>query len=470
MGKFRCVVKSPLSRSFGIFRARQALAGLLLLLGSVATSEAALPLAVDGQPLPSLAPMLDRATPAVANIATRGPVRAPQSALFNDPFFRRFFNVPEKRRENQSLGSGVIVDAERGLLLTNHHVVKGAAEITVTLRDGRQFEAELVGSDPESDVAVLRVQATGLVAIPIANSSAARVGDFVVAIGNPFGLGQTVTSGIVSALGRRGLGLEGYEDFIQTDASINVGNSGGALVNLRGELLGINTAILAPGGGSVGIGFAIPSNMAVSIMRDLVQHGRVRRGLLGIAAQDLTPQLAEAFGLTRRQGAVIVRVKEDSPAARAGLQPGDVVTAVNGRTVKNASDLGNAIGLARVGESVRLDIVREGQRLELTAELVDRAAPSVGGEQLHPRLAGVTLGEVVVRSRNGEHRGGVQVTEVEPGSPGWRIGLRPGDYISAANRRPIATVEELALTIEAARGRLMLAVQRGDSGLFVLVE
>jgi serine protease Do/serine protease DegQ len=278
-------------------RAINALLGACLM-SLVLQTEGALPSSVDGQPLPTLAPMLERATPAVVNIATVGHVEVRQNPLLSDPFFRHFFDIPDRprRRQTQSLGSGVIVDAEHGYVLTNHHVIARADKITVTLRDGRHLNATLIGADPESDVAVIQVPAERLTALPLADSDRLRVGDFVVAIGNPFGLGQTVTSGIVSALGRTGLGIKGYEDFIQTDASINPGNSGGALVNLHGELVGINTAIIAPGGGNVGIGFAIPTSMASQIMQQLIEHGEVSRGQLGITAQDLTPELAQAFG------------------------------------------------------------------------------------------------------------------------------------------------------------------------------
>jgi serine protease Do/serine protease DegQ len=303
-------------------RARRLLT-LALLLASPVT-EAALPAEVDGQPLPTLAPMLERVTPAVVNIATRGRVQVRENPLLSDPFFRRFFDLPTPRRERrtQSLGSGVIIDAAEGYVVTNHHVIAKAQEISVTLRDGRALPATLVGADPEADIAVIQVTADDLGELPLADSDALRVGDFVVAIGNPFGLGQTVTSGIVSALGRSGLGIEGYEDFIQTDASINPGNSGGALVNLRGELVGINTAILAPSGGNVGIGFAIPASMVRELVAQLVEHGEVRRGQLGIVLQDLTPQLAEAFGIANGGGAVVSQVLDGSPAERAGLQPG----------------------------------------------------------------------------------------------------------------------------------------------------
>lgn len=325
---------------------------------------------VTAQSLPTLAPMLERTTPAVVNIATEGVVALRPNPLFNDPFFRRFFDLPDRPQERRTVssGSGVVVDASKGYIVTNHHVIDQADTITVTLNDGRQFAADIVGSDPDSDVAVIKIAASGLSDLKLANSDQLRVGDFVVAIGNPFGLGQTVTSGIVSALGRSGLG-EGYEDFIQTDASINPGNSGGALVNLNGELIGINTAILAPGGGSVGINFAIPANMVESLMEQIVRYGQVRRGQLGVLVQDLTPELAQAFGLRPNQGALISRIIAGSAAARAGLKEGDIVTAVNQRAIHNSSTLRNAIGLLESGARVQLDILRGGNPMTLNAQL-----------------------------------------------------------------------------------------------------
>jgi serine protease Do/serine protease DegQ len=322
----------------------------------------ALPMTAD-QPLPSLAPMLEAVTPAVVNISTEGRIVMRRNPLLNDPFFRRFFDIPEQPRERrtQNLGSGVIVDAEQGYVITNHHVIKRADTITVTLRDGRQLKANVIGSDPETDVAVVRIAARNLTPLSLADSGQLRVGDYVVAIGNPFGLGQTVTSGIVSALGRNTLGIHGYEDFIQTDASINPGNSGGALVNLRGELVGINTAIFAPTGGNVGIGFAIPSNMVKQLMEQLVEYGEVRRGRLGVSVQDLTPALARAFGIQNDRGAVIAQISPNSAAQRAGLQTGDVVLAVDGKAIRNANQLRNAIGLLTVGEQVTLTILRDGK-------------------------------------------------------------------------------------------------------------
>lgn len=311
---------------------------------------------------PSLAPMLERIVPGVVNISTTSRVRVEVNPLFNDPFFRRFFGGSPMPREQQrqSLGSGVIIDAARGYILTNHHVVANADQVTVTLMDERQFAAKLVGSDADTDIAVIKITPDRLVAVPLGDSEALRVGDFVVAIGNPFGLGQTVTSGIVSALGRSGLGIEGYENFIQTDASVNPGNSGGALVDLDGRLVGINTAIVGPNGGNVGISFAIPSNMARDIMEQLIGSGKVRRGQLGVSVQDLTPELAKSFGLKRTAGAVIAQVSPGSPAAAAGLQAGDVVVAVNGKSVANASSLRSAIGLTAPGQEIDLEIIRNG--------------------------------------------------------------------------------------------------------------
>ena len=309
----------------------------------------------------TVAPLVRAVTPGVVNIATRV-VETVDNPLLQDPQFRQLFGIPDEavRRETQAAGSGVIVDAEHGYVLTNNHVIEKATRIEVTTKDNRRFAAELVGRDPDTDIAVLRIKPDRLTAVPLGNSDQLEVGDFVLAIGNPFGLGQTVTSGIVSALGRTGLGIEGYEDFIQTDASINPGNSGGALVTLDGRLIGINTAILSPKGGNVGIGFAVPINMVRQVMEQIVAHGEVRRGRIGIAVQDLTADLAEALGSWRGEGAVIGGVEPNSPAARAGLAKGDIVTAVNRIPVKSASQLRNAIGLTPVGQEVELAYERKG--------------------------------------------------------------------------------------------------------------
>jgi Do/DeqQ family serine protease len=315
----------------------------------------------DGQ-VPTLAPLLKEVTPAVVNIATKGHENV--NPLYNDPLFRRFYKVPEgaEQRETQAAGSGVIIDAKAGYVVTNNHVIEHADEIVVTLKDNRQLKAKLVGADPDTDVAVLKVEAKNLTALEIGDSDKLEVGDFVVAIGNPFGLGQTVTSGIVSALGRTGLGIESYENFIQTDASINPGNSGGALINLRGELIGINTAIVGPSGGNVGIGFAVPINMARSVVQQLIAHGEVKRGRLGVEVEDLTPDIAEALHVEAAGGAVIKRVEPGSPARRAGLQAGDVILAIDGTPIQGSSDLRNRVGLTAVGQTVQLTILRHGSQ------------------------------------------------------------------------------------------------------------
>ncbi|MCU0839070.1 MAG: Do family serine endopeptidase [Rhodospirillales bacterium] len=322
--------------------------------------------------LPSLAPMLTLATPAVVNIAVLSRVAVQDNPLLRDPFFRRFFNIPDLPRElppRISAGSGVIVDAERGYVLTNHHVIAQANEVYVTLKDRRRLPARLVGSDPPTDIAVLKIEPDRLTALPFGNSDALQVGDYVVAIGNPFGLGQTVTSGIISALGRSGLNVEGYEDFIQTDASINPGNSGGALVNLRGELIGINTAIISPAGGNVGIGFAVPSNMVRAVMEQLIAYGTVRRGRLGIRMQPVTADLAETLRLPEIRGALIASVEPGTPADASGLKPGDVVVGVNGRRVDDPADLRARLGLLPPGERVDLTIIRNGRTLSIRARI-----------------------------------------------------------------------------------------------------
>ena len=335
---------------------------------------------VGGGAVPSLAPMLKSITPGVVNIAVKGRVRE-QNPLLQDPFFRQFFNIPKNQqfqeRETQATGSGVIVDAAKGYVLTNAHVVEHETSITVTTKDNRRLAAKLIGRDAATDVAVLKIEPGNLTAVPLGDSDKLQVGDFVVAIGNPFGLGQTVTSGIVSALGRSGLGIEGYEDFIQTDASINPGNSGGALVDLRGDLVGINTAILAPGGGNIGIGFAVPINMAHEVMNQLLRYGEVTRGRIGVSIQDLTPDLAQAMNTRRLNGAVIAKVEPGSAADHAGLKTGDLVVAANGAAVHSGTQLRNAIGLTRIGDDVRLTIDRDGSErtVNVKVELAQQAAP-----------------------------------------------------------------------------------------------
>jgi Do/DeqQ family serine protease len=342
-------------------------------LALVPPAAAGIPPAVGDTPLPSLAPMIRKVSPAVVNVRTRGTARdtGAQNPLLQDPFFRRFFDLPPGTAPHEHLfrsaGSGVIVDAKQGYIVTNAHVVENADEITVTLQDGRDLKAEVVGSDKDSDVAVLKVSAEGLAQMPLGDSARLEVGDFVVAIGNPFGLQHTVTSGIVSGLSRTGLNPDAYEDFIQTDASINPGNSGGALVNLRGELIGINTEIISRNGGNLGIGFAIPVNLARSVMDQLIKYGTVKRGQLGVSMYTVTPDIAHSLGLPNAVGALVSQVVEGSPADKAGLRVGDVITSVNGQPVKSNSELRNAIGLLRVGDRMDIGLVRDGKPMRVTA-------------------------------------------------------------------------------------------------------
>ena len=435
---------------------------LTLTLLSEAAWSGALPWLEPGS-RPTLAPMLKRVTPAVVNVATKARVRV-NSPLLTDPFFRHFFGVPNvpQERESQSLGSGVIVDAKGGYVLTNHHVIEGADEITVTLQDRRKFTAKVIGTDPDSDLAVLKVPAEDLVQIELGDSDKLEVGDFVVAIGSPFGLSQTVTSGIVSGLGRSGLGIEGYEDFIQTDASINPGNSGGALVDLDGKLIGVNTAIVAPSGGNVGIGFAIPINMARVVTEQLVKFGEVRRGQLGVHVQDLTQELARALNTDVTEGAVVARVLKGSPAEKAGLQVGDVIVAVQGRPVSDADDLRNAVGLMRVGERVDLDILRRGKQRTVTAKVGEPELTRVEGARISRFLDGAVLAE--------PDQGGVTIAEIDRNSTAWQAGLRQGDLIESANRQAVTTLEELRAAVGRERNGLLLNIRRGDAAMFVLIR
>ncbi len=446
---------------------------LIFVLSLVSSSvQAVLPVYADGKELPSLAPMLEQVTPAVVNIATEGKVQVRLNPLFSDPFFRRFFNVPDQptERKTQSLGSGVIVDAKRGLVLTNNHVIANALQITVTLSDGRQLEAELIGTDPQTDVAVIKIPAEDIVDIKTADSDELRVGDFVVAIGEPFGLGQTVTSGIVSALSRSGLGIEEFENFIQTDASINPGNSGGALVNLRGELVGINTAIFSQSGGNIGIGFAIPINLAMQIAEQLLENGKVQRGFLGVSAQDLTPVLAEAFGLEQNKGAVITSVDEDSLAGKAGLQPGDILLKINGRKVRNAGDVRNSFGLLAIGEQVVFDILRAGKSKKIST-IVTAAKEEVSSPvAINKRLEGVTVNDLKEDHQYYGKIEGVHIVDVERGSPAWRSGLRQGDVITSVNRQPVKDVPIFLKLVNGKDEPLLFRILRGNAAAFIVIK
>ena len=427
---------------------------------------------MEGPNNPSLAPMLKKVLPAVVNVSTKSLVPVEQNPLFKDPFFRQFFNVPDlpQQQERQSLGSGVIVDADKGYVLTNYHVIKHAQQITVTLHDGRHFSAKIVGKDPEVDLAVLHIKANDLVALPFGDSSAIRVGDFVAAIGNPFGLGQTVTSGIISALGRNGLGIEGYEDFIQTDAPINPGNSGGALVNFSGQLVGINTAIVGPGGGNVGIGFAIPSNMVKDDMDQLIRYGNVRRGQLGVYIQDVTPELAKALDLTHTSGAVITKVAKGSPAEKSGLEIGDVIIAVNGSEIKTAGQLRNAIGLLRVGSDVTLTVLHKSEQRDMHVLITAPKQTKVEAGHLDKGLSGAKLGAIEPSHPLAGQVKGVEVLEVEEGSPAWTAGLRKGDIIVSVNRQPVESMGDIEGAIKKGGHGILLNIRRGDGALFILIR
>jgi len=425
-------------------------------------SFAAVPATVaEAAPMPSLAPMVKRISPAVVNIATRGTIKedsSQRSPLLDDPFFRRFFDVPPdskpRERQFQSAGSGVIVDAKNGYIITNHHVVENASEITITLLDNRSFSAKVVGTDEGADIAVLQAKQPNLVAMTLGDSSRLEVGDYVVAIGNPFGLQHTVTAGIVSALGRTGINPEGYENFIQTDASINPGNSGGALVNLRGELIGINSAILSRSGGNIGIGFAIPVNLAKGVMDQLIKYGQVKRGVLGVQIYDVTPDIAKEFGLGESSGALVAGVAQGSAAERAGVKTGDIIASINGAAMKDAGELRYTIGMLRVGDKVEIGLLRDGKPRTVTALIAERGAPETANAvDIAKGLEGAELGDA-------PEDGGVLVKTVQEGSPAAQNGLRANDLIVGVGRTPVANTRAFK---EAAKNAnvVVLNVRRG---------
>jgi len=439
---------------------------LLFVLGLAASAQAALPQVVKGKPVTSLAPLVEEVSPAVVNI------RVSQTVTRRNPYgndaFRRFFGIPDSpggEREVQSAGSGVIVDAKRGYILTNHHVIGDADKIQISLIDGTVHDAEIVGSDPATDIALIKVDAEGLVDMPIGDSNGARVGDFVIAIGNPFGLSHTVTSGIISALGRSGISRDSYEDFIQTDASINPGNSGGALVNMDGELIGINSAIISRSGGNVGIGFAVPTEIASSIMSQILDFGEIRRGLLGVNIQTIDAAAAEALGSEVDGGALITGVQPESAAELAGLEVGDIIVEVNKKEVDGAAELRNRIGLLRSGEQVNIKYVRDNKTLSTQAELGQAQSQMVLGEEIHPGLAGSIFSAVSSTSSND----GIEIGEVQEGSAAAQRGLLTGDLITHVNRARIRELDDLR-KVASQYDILFLNIRRGDRALMFQIR
>ena len=409
---------------------------------------AALPTSVGGQAVTSLAPLVEAAAPAVVNIRV--------TQVRRNPFGRP--------GEVGGAGSGVIVDAENGYILTNHHVVGEADEIQVSLIDGRTLDAEIVGSDAGTDIALIKVEADDLTDMPIGDSEEVRVGDFVIAIGNPYGLTHTVTSGIVSALGRTNISRDGFEDFIQTDASINPGNSGGALVNMSGELIGINSMIFSRSGGNVGIGFAVPTEIASSIMGQILDFGEIRRGLLGVNIQSIDREAAETLDIDVEGGALITRVFPESAAEKAGLEVGDIIVGVNDKNVTSAAELRNTIGLLRSGDKIDIRYVRDNKSRSASAELGRAEDQLMSGADIHPGLAGASFAPSSTSSDSG-----VEVTNVEEGSPAAQRGLRSGDVITAVNRVLVRNLRDLAAIAENNR-ILFLLVQRGDRSLMLQIR
>jgi Do/DeqQ family serine protease len=447
--------------------AAAAIAGPAALIGGPVY--AALPV-VDAAPLPSLAPMVKRVSPSVVNIATRGTIKekpGQRNPLLDDPFFRRFFDVPPdskpRERQFQSAGSGVIVDAKNGYIITNFHVVENASEITVTLLDNRSFTAKVVGSDEGADVAVLQVKQPNLVAMTLGDSGKLEVGDYVVAIGNPFGLSHTVTAGIVSALSRTGINPDGYEDFIQTDASINPGNSGGALVNLRGELVGINSAILSGSGGNIGIGFAIPVNLVKNVMDQLIKYGQVKRGVLGVNLYSVTSDIAKEFGVAESSGALVAGVAQGSAADHAGIKTGDIITSINGVTKKDPGELRYAIGLLHVGDKVDIGLLRDGKAHTVTAIIAERSdVETANALDINKGLEGADLADAPDGT-------GVLVKTLQDGSPAAQNGLRANDLIVGVGRTTVTNTKSFR---DAAKGAsvLVLNVRRGSNALLIPIR
>ncbi|MBW9398816.1 serine endoprotease DegQ [Leclercia sp. EC_58] len=429
---------------------------------------AALPSQVPGEAaLPSLAPMLEKVLPAVVSVQVEG--TAVQSQRIPEELKKYFGDeAPDQQGQPfEGLGSGVIIDAAKGYVLTNNHVISHADKISVQMNDGREFDAKLIGGDDQSDIALLQLQnPTGLTQIAIADSDKLRVGDFAVAVGNPFGLGQTATSGIISALGRSGLNLEGLENFIQTDASINRGNSGGALLNLNGELIGINTAILAPGGGSVGIGFAIPSNMARTLAQQLIEFGEVKRGLLGIKGTEMSADIAKAFNLNVQRGAFVSEVLPNSGSAKAGVKSGDVIVSLNDKPLSSFAELRSRIATTEPGATVKLGILRDGKPMDLQVTLDKSTSSSASAEMIAPALQGATLSDGQLK----DGTKGITLDSVEKSSPAAQAGLHQDDVIIGVNRVRVQSIAEMRKVLESKPTVIALQIVRGNDTLYILLR
>lgn len=439
-----------------------------LSLGATAPATASLPTQVPGQgALPSLAPMLEKVLPAVVSVQVEG-VAPPERQVPEE--LKKFFGDDgsnEQAQQFEGLGSGVIIDAAKGYVLTNNHVISEAQKISVQLNDGREFDAKLIGSDDQSDIALIQIQnPSKLTQIAIADSDTLRVGDFAVAVGNPFGLGQTATAGIISALGRSGLNLEGLENFIQTDASINRGNSGGALLNLNGELIGINTAILAPGGGSIGIGFAIPSNMARTLSQQLIQFGEIKRGLLGIKGMEMTADIAKAFKLDVQRGAFVSEVLPNSGSAKAGIKSGDVITSLNGKPLNSFAELRSRIATTEPGTKVKLGLIRDGKPLEVEVTLDKSTSSTASAELIVPALQGASLSDGQLK----DGTKGVKVDDVEKGSAAAQVGLHKDDVIIGLNRQRVESIAEMRKLLESKPTIIALNVMRGNESIYLLLR
>lgn len=437
-------------------------------LAVVPQAMATLPAQIQGQSLPSLAPMLEKVLPAVVSVHVEG--TQTQAQEIPEPLKRFFGQEGQGDAQPQpfeGLASGVVINAAKGYVLTNNHVVNGAEKIRIQLSDGREFDAKLIGHDEQTDIALIQIaDPKNLTEVKIADSDQLKVGDFAVAIGNPFGLGQTATSGIVSALGRSGLNLEGLENFIQTDAAINRGNSGGALVNLNGELIGINTAILSSAGGNIGIGFAIPSNMAMNLAQQLIEFGEVKRGQLGIKGTEMTADMAKAFNVDIQRGAFVNEVLPGSAAAKAGIKAGDIITSLDDKPVESFAALRVKIGTTAPGKEVKVALLRDGKPTTVTVKLDASSQTTRNAEQMTPALQGATLSDGAAK----DGTKGVNIDEIEKGTPAEQFGLQKGDVIIGLNRTRIQSLAELRKLLDAKPPLLALNVLRGDQSLYLLLH